>query len=308
MISFRYREKETAIHRLNPLCKIVWVISIFIMALVIDNPLLLLMLFLSTLPVVASAKVWNEWTSFMKLAIFLCLAIIVINALVSYEGSHVIARASFKIPVMGIPTITLEAIFYGIAMSVRLLAIISAFSILTLTVNPDSIMLLMTKMKLPYKSVLVTSLSTRFVPTFIDDIERITDVQRTRGLQLDKGRLPQRIRRRMSIIIPLLSNSLDRSVQVAEAMEARAFGSGIKRTFYKEIKMSRIDIVTLIFVLALCALGISIMVMGYGSYQYYPVIEGLEFGAMEWILVPALPLLISSVILLAHLKRKIDLD
>jgi len=308
VISFRYREKGTVIHRLNPFCKLAWVGSVSVLALILDNPLFLLLLFLSTLPVVITAKVWREWASFVKLALYLCLAIIVINALVSYHGTHVLAQAPFRIPIIGTPTITLEAIFYGVAMCLRLLAIISAFAILTFTVHPDDLMLSMIKMKLPYKSVLVTSLSTRFVPTLIDDVERITDVQRSRGLELDKGRLPQKIRDRMSIIIPLLSNSLDRTVQVAEAMESRAFGSGTKRTFYKEIRMSHIDVITLISGFLPLAFGIFMRLSGYGDYQYYPTLEGMNLSGLEWSMLMFMMLLLSTVVLLAFVKRRFDLD
>jgi len=308
VINLSYREKGTVIHRLNPFCKLAWVVSVFVLALVLDNPLFLFLLFLSTLPLVLTAKVWSEWTSFMKFAVYICLAIIVINALVSYRGEHVLAVAPFSIPVMGTPTITLEAILFGIAMSIRLLAIISAFAIITLTVNPDDMMLSMIRMKLPYKSVLVTSLSTRFFPTLINDVERISDVQRTRCLELDKGRLPQRIKRSMSVIIPLLSNSLDRTVQVAEAMESRAFGSGTKRTFYRDIRTSRIDIVTLILALSPCALGILMLISGYGDYQYYPTLGGMNLSGLEWAMLPILVLLVSSVVPLAFLKRRVDLD
>ena len=103
------------------------------------------------------------------------------------------------------------------------------------------------KMKLPYKSVLVTSLSTRFIPCLIEDAERIRDAYRTRGIQLDTGNWFRKLRRRADIAIPLLSNSLDRAVQVAEAMEARAFGAGQGRTFYKDIKLAPMDVVTLVF-------------------------------------------------------------
>ena len=312
MISFRYKEKGTIIHKLNPFCKLAWVGSIFILALILNNPLFLLLLFLSTLSVVIAAKVWKEWTSFMKLALYICVAIVIINALVDalvgHNGSSVLVEAPFQIPVIGTPIITLEAIFFGLGMCLRLLAIISAFAILTLTIHPDDMMLSMIKMKLPYKSVLVTSLSTRFVPTLIDDVERITDVQRSRGLELDRGSLSQKVKGRMSVIIPLLSNSLDRTVQVAEAMESRAFGSGTKRTFYKDIQFSRIDIVTLIFVFAPCALGIFMLLRGYGDYQYYPTLGSMNLSVMEWSILPVLVLLLSSVIFLAFLKRRIDLD
>jgi len=306
--SFRYRDKGTPVHKLNPFAKLAWTGSILILTLILNNPLFLLVLFLSTLPVVKVARVWGEWRSFMKLTLYLCAAIIIINALVSSHGSHVLIEAPFRMPVIGTPVITLEAIFYGVAMSLRLLAIISAFAILTFTVHPDDMMLTMIKMKLPYKSVLVTSLSTRFIPTLIDDTQRITDVQRSRGLELDKGKLTQRIRSRSSIVIALLSNSLDRTVQVAEAMESRAFGTGRGRTFYKDIKLTLVDVTTVVLALLPLALGIFMSLSGYGQYQYYPTIQRMSLSGLEWSLVALLVFILLAILPLAYLKQRVDLD
>lgn len=308
MISFRYQDKGTVIHKLNPFCKLLWVVTIVVFALIFDSPVYILLLFLSTLPVAMVAKVWKEWASFMKFTLYICIAIIIINMLLSYHGTHILLEAPFRIPVMGTPIITLEAIFYGVVMAVRLMAIISAFAIFTFTIHPDDLMLAMIKMKLPYKSVLVTSLSTRFVPTLIDDVERISDVQRSRGLELDKGNLRQKIKSRMAIIIPLLSNSLNRTVQVSEAMESRAFGYGKNRTFYKEIRLSRMDAITLILGFLTCAFGIFMCLSGYGNYQYYPTLEGINISGLEWFMLGLLMILLLSVVFLSFVKRRVELD
>ena len=308
MISFRFQNKDTPVHRLNPFCKLVWVTVILVLALIFDHPLYIFLLFLSTLPLVAVAKIWREWASAIKLVLYLGIFIVVINALVVSQGAHVLLEAPFEIPALGPLNITLEAIFFGLMMALRLLAIISAFTILNFTVHPDDMMLAMMKMKLPYKSVLTTSLSTRFIPTLIDDIERLTDVQRTRGLEMDKGRLLQRVRKRATILIPLLSNSLDRTVQVAEAMESRAFGQGTGRTFYKEIRFSRFDIIILIFVILPLVWAIALRTSGYGSYQYYPSLEAMSFGGPEDFWLAMLLLLMVAPVPMAFLKRRIDLD
>jgi len=308
VISFRYRDKGSPIHKLNSFSKLAWIGSILVLALLLDNPLFLFFLFLSTLPIVVAARVWREWLSFMKFTVYLCLAIIIINTLVSQHGTHVLAEAPFSLPMLGTPVITLEAICYGVAMSLRLLAIISAFTVLTLTIHPDDLMLVMIRIKLPYKSVLVTSLSTRFIPTLIDDVERITDVQRSRGLELDKGNLVQKIRKRTSIVIALLSNSLDRAIQVAEAMESRAFGTGRNRTFYKKIGLSPTDIVTLPFGLLPGALGIFMVISGCGQYRYYPTLEPINLSSIEWYMLAVLVFALTALLPLAYLKRSIDLD
>ncbi|MFC1931033.1 energy-coupling factor transporter transmembrane component T family protein [Chloroflexota bacterium] len=308
MISFRYRDKGTAIHKLNPFCKLGWVASIFVLALIFNNPLYLLLLFLSTLPLVITARVWREWASLIKFAFYLCLAIIIINALVSSHGSYLLWQAPFEVPLIGAPVITLEAVLFGVGMSLRLLAIISAFAILTFTTHPDDLMLSMIKMKLPYKSVLVTSLTTRFIPTLIDDVERISDVQRSRGLELDRGKLVHRIKSRMAIIIPLLSNSLDRTVQVAEAMEARAFSSGAKRTFYHEVKLTKFDVPILILSFLPLALGVFMWWWGQGDYQYYPTLEEISFSGFGYAMLALLVFLLCAIVPLASLKKRLELD
>jgi energy-coupling factor transport system permease protein len=306
--SFRYQDKGTPVHKLNPFSKLGWITSILILSLVLDSPLFLLAVFLSTLPLVKAARVWHEWLSAMRLALYLSAAIILINALVSSHGAHVLYEAPFHLPLVGAPVITLEAIIYGAVMSLRLLSIISAFALLTLTVNPDDMMLAMIKMKLPYKSVLVVSISTRFIPTLLDDVARITDVQRSRGLELDRGRLARRIKSRTAIVTALLSNSLDRAVQVAEAMESRAFGTGRQRTFYRDLGFSLTDITIVVFSLLPAALGIFMGLNGYGQYQYYPTGSWINPTGWEAWLLALMTVLLVALLPLTYLKRRLDLD
>lgn len=308
MISLRYRSKGTPVHALNPLAKLAWVASIFVLSLLFNHPVYLLLLFLATLPLIIAARIWREWVSLMKFTLYLCLAIIIINALVSSHGTHILWQAPFWLPLVGTPVITLEAIFFGVGMCLRLLAIISAFTLLTFTVHPDDIMLAMLKVKLPYKSVMAISLSTRFIPTLIADADRISDVQRSRGLELDGGRLTHRLKSRMAIIIPLLSNSLDRTVQVAEAMEARAFGSGQKRSFYKEITLKKPDLPALVMGLVPLLLGIFIWWRGMGGYRYYPALAELRFTAWEGTLLALLILCLVMMLPLGLIRKEAEID
>ncbi len=308
MTGFRYKDSDTAIHRLNPFCKLLWMANILIFALVFNNPVYLLALFLATLPLVAAARLGKEWLSVMKFTLYLGIAIVLINMLVSYHGAHILLEAPFRLPGVGVPTLTLEAAFFGVAMSLRLALIISAFAVLTFTVHPDDLLLAMIKMKLPYKSVLVTSLSTRFIPTLVEDAQCLSDVQRSRGLELDRGSLGQKIRSRMAIVIPLLSNSLDRTVQLSEAMESRAFGSGGKRTFYKPIRFAARDALALTVGFLAAALGIFMRLRGYGDYQYYPTLGGIGAGALEWSMLGLLVLFLLSGVFLAVGRRGVGLD
>jgi energy-coupling factor transport system permease protein len=308
MLNLKYQDKHTTIHHLNSLCLFLWVLNVVIFAMILNNPLYLFCLFLCTIPLVAVAKVLREWLSFMKFTFYLCIAIIIINALVSNQGAHVLFEIPLRIPILGRPVVTLEAIFFGVAMSLRLISIISAFTILNLVIHPDDLMQSMTKLKLPYKSLLVVSLCSRFIPSLIDDVDRITDVQRSRGLEMDKGPLLLKIKRRFSILIPLLSNSLDKAVQVSEAMEARAFGTGEGRTFFKELTLSRLDISMLALGFATFVFGILLFYSGYGDYSYYPQLSAIVINTAGLFLLAGLMTLLLSIVLLAFIKRRVDFD
>jgi len=308
MRALNYRDKDTVIHSLSPLVKLAWGGGLVLLSLIFNHPVYILILFLSIIPMVRLAGVGREWASALKFTLWLGLSIIVINALLSYHGDHVLLTAPFRLPVIGYPVITLEAIAFGAVMALKLAVIISVFTLINLTVHPDDIMAVLLKMRLPYKSVLVTSLSTRFVPCLVEDMGRIGDGYRTRGVQLDAGSWFKKLKNRGKMTVALLANSLDRAVQVAEAMEARAFGNGKKRVLYKDISISKMDAVTLGVGLLPLAAGIAVRVMGYGDYQYYPNLTSIGGGAVEWLMPAMILLLLAALVPFAFLKRRIELD
>jgi energy-coupling factor transport system permease protein len=308
MMKFRYTDKDSPVHQLNPLTKLAWVMSLTVLTFILDHPLALLCLFLVTLLPVISAGIRREWASFMKFSLFLCLTIIIINVLFSYHGAHVLWKMPVRIPVVGVPQITLEAIVFGLSMSLRLLTLISAFTIFSLTVHPDDILQSMLKLKVPYKSVLVASLSTRFVPLLMDDAGRIRDLQRSRGLETDRGNILRRIKNQAAVLVPLLSNSLDRTVQLAEAMEARGFGSGHKRSFYKPLKLTGVDRLALTVSLLPVPAGILLRWWGEGVYQYYPSLGKINYGLFEWSMLAFVFCSLSLIIPLGQIKKRRAFD
>ena len=308
MLHFQYRDKASPIHRLSPFCTLAWVTTISVLALIYDHPFYLAVFFLTTLPVVFAAGVRREWSAMMRYTLSLCFLLAAFNVLFNQQGAHVLWQAPFIIPVIGTPGLTLEALIFSAAMSLRLLAIISAFVVLTLTIHPDGLMPVLTRLKFPYRVVLVASLSLRFIPTLLDDLSRLTDVQRSRGVNMDRGNLIQRIRNRSAVILPLLSNSLERAVQLAEAMEARAFGSGAKRSYFRAVRTDNFDRLMLLPVLAALFLGVSARLTGAGSFQYFPSVGNFDIGIFNVAVAALLVFLLSAVVPLSVLKmgRKLD--
>jgi len=131
-LKLSYYDKKTPVHRLHPACKILWVFGVLFGSIIINDPILLLLLFLSTIPFAILGKITKEWFSFVRLALWLSLIIIIINMLASQHGSTILYSIS-GLPLFGTIKITLESLLFGVAMSLRLLSTLSAFAIITLT-------------------------------------------------------------------------------------------------------------------------------------------------------------------------------
>ena len=100
-------------------------------------------------------------------------------------------------------------------MSLRMAVVISGFALMSLIISPAESLRLMKGLRIPARSIFMTSLSLRFFPALLEDAQAISEAQRSRGASL-KG-----IRGKGPVLLPLLSNALERSVDVAEAIEAR---------------------------------------------------------------------------------------
>lgn len=303
-MNYKFITKDSLYHRLNPLCKIIWSLLVVIAALVFNNPLYLALLFLATVLIAVYAGILREWTSYMKYSIWLCMLIILINPLFSYHGTHIIYVFPFKIPVIGSPRITLEALAYGCGMALRLLTIISAFATLTYTVNPDDMLNSLTKIKPFYRSAYVTSLAVRFMPTLIQDSDTIGEVQMSRGLEINSGNMIQKIKNRIPVLIPLLSNSLDRAIQVSEAMESRAFGCSKKRTFYRNTGLSGVEFIIIALMISAALMVVYIKSAGFGDYSYYPALKPILLTYNEMLVIGGFLGLILSIIPLTKINSR----
>jgi energy-coupling factor transport system permease protein len=263
----------------------VWAAGVVVAGLLFDNPVYVAALLGTLLLVAVKAGVIRSWLSAMRPAVWLGASVVLINAVVSQHGAHVLATAPFSLPMLGTPAIHLEALAYGGGMALKLLVALGAFAILNLTLHPDDMMDNLLRLRLPYRSVLVASLSTRFVPCILEDAGRIRDAYQTRGLELGAGCWLKRVANGGRLLVPLLANSLDRAVQVAEAMESRAFGLRGRRSFYRQRGLGGRDAGALLCAVALGLLGVVIHVLGYDEYQFYPTMQPISLNPVDGLLM-----------------------
>ncbi|MCI5538896.1 MAG: energy-coupling factor transporter transmembrane component T [Oscillospiraceae bacterium] len=153
-------------------------------------------------------------------------------------------------------------------MIVRIMALIFVSSLLTYTTSPtaltDGIERLLSPLnyiKIPVHTLaMMMTIALRFIPTLIDEIEKITDSQKARGADLETGGLVQRAKALVPVFVPLFVNSFRRAYELAFAMECRCYTGGEGRTRMKKFKLCARDYLSLVIVVLVLA---GIIVLNY---------------------------------------------
>ena len=156
-------------------------------------------------------------------------------------------------------TIYAEGVRYAVLMAVRVIALIAGTSLLTYTTSPivltdaiENLLKPFAKLHLPvHELAMMMTIALRFIPTLIDETEKIMNAQKARGAKLDTGKLTERIRALVPILIPLFISAFRRADELAMAMECRCYHGGDGRTRLKVLRFTRED--------ALCAVAITVM-------------------------------------------------
>lgn len=145
--------------------------------------------------------------------------------------------------------ITLNGINRAIFVTVRIVCLILASSCLTFTTSPteltDAIERLMKPLKVIHFPVheiaMMMSLALRFVPTLLEETDKIMQAQKARGAEMDTGNLIKRVKALIPILVPLFVSAFRRAYDVATAMECRCYRGGAGRTRMKQIHMAGRD-------------------------------------------------------------------
>jgi energy-coupling factor transport system permease protein len=236
----KFRKVYSPIHNLDPRVKFIYVISVFVAAILFGEILPLLVLFLLQIPFVLLAGVQREWLRSLRGALFLATFIFFTNILFRWLA----AGYNF------LPT----DIEFSLAMTLRFVVLVESFSVFFLTTSPDLLGLALEQSRVPYEFSFAFTTAVRFVPVLAEEAQTIMDAQKARGLELEKGGFMKRIRNYVPVLIPLIVSAIRRSLELAEAMESRAWGAVKKRTNLYALTLHRGDA-------ALLAITVGVLVL-----------------------------------------------
>lgn len=248
---------NSIIHRLDPRFKII-ITFIFILMLFTGKSLVCLAVgalytviavLLSKIPLKMFAK------SIKPLLPFLIITA-VLNIFLSDSGKTVFEWKFIKITESGIDV--------SIFMVIRIVLLIAGSSLLTYTTSPitltDAVEHLLSplkKLNFPvHELAMMMSIALRFIPTLIEETDKIMSAQKARGAEIDTGSFMTRTKNMMSILVPLFISSFRRADELATAMECRCYNGGEGRTRLRQLKSTNADYAALAFTIVFYILAI----------------------------------------------------
>uniref|UniRef100_A0A7C1GA97 Energy-coupling factor transporter transmembrane protein EcfT n=1 Tax=Thermofilum adornatum TaxID=1365176 RepID=A0A7C1GA97_9CREN len=135
-------------------------------------------------------------------------------------------------------TPNLQGAIYALVMTLRFATLITSFALFFNSTSPEEIGIALEGVGVPRDFSLLINMSFRFVPTLANDIQIVSDALRSRGLELEKGRLYNRIKNYVYLLVPLIIFEVRRSMMIAEALEARGYGLDVKPTRLVSLKFT----------------------------------------------------------------------
>ena len=248
------------VHRLDPRSKLVaailYIVALFLckgwVAYALSLAVLLLAIKVSTIAPKAIIRG-------MKPVVILLVFTALLNMLY-YPGEQVLVS-------FWIITITLEGVRHAFFMVVRILMLISCTFLLTYTTSPlaltdglESLLSPLKKLRFPvHELAMMMSIALRFIPTLIEETDKIMSAQRARGADFDSGNLFQKAKALIPLLVPLFISAFRRADELATAMECRCYHGGQGRTRLKKLELTAADG----FVMAgALALGVLVWILG----------------------------------------------
>lgn len=267
-----YDPKDTWIHRLSGLTKLVFFLVWSIVSMITYDTRVLLFMLISSLIIFRVSKI--EWkqisTVFNFILFFLCLNLIAVFLFSPYEGVKIYGTQQNLWHIAGNYTITKEQLFYEFNIMIKYFTVIPAVLMFILTTNPSEFAASMNRIGMSYKISYSIAIALRYIPDVQADFTKIKHAQEARGIEMSsKAGLIDRIKNVSSILFPLIFTSMDRIDVVSNAMELRGFGKNKKRTWYSGKKLSSKDITVIVVVLIFAAASLMITFAD-GSRFYNP--------------------------------------
>ena len=234
----QYYKGDSFVHKLDPRAKIILTVLFVAMIFLCKNFFSLALVLGFILLSVAVSKVpFKMFLKSLKPIVPIVLFTAIINIFYITGGKELIS--------LGFITVTEKGVFTAVFMAIRIIFLIISSSLLTYTTVPtqltDAIERLLSPLKIFHIPVhtlaMMMTLALRFIPTLIEEVERITNAQKARGADFESGSFMDKIKALIPILIPLFISAFRRAYELSYAMTCRCYTGGEGRTRMKQMKL-----------------------------------------------------------------------
>jgi len=264
----RATAEKPALARRQPAASAGYVAAVAFAALVIVNPVQATILLALIVAILAASGRLRASLPYVRVALAVGLFLAILNPFFSRGGLTVLWEA--ELGPLGL-TLTLEGLAYGVTTALRLTAVVLAFALFNVALDPDDQLGLLSRFS--FRSGLVLSLAARLLPVLSSDGNHVADAQRARGMELDRGTRRERAVARLPLLGALLTRSLERAVDVAAAMEARGYGSGRRSRWLHRRPWRAADIALAGGAVLAAAALLGGLLRGAVAYDFFPLLD-----------------------------------
>ena len=232
---FQYIDRDTFVHKLNPLTKIFFCVAVIIAGILCGDPVVLLVLMALPLAGLLIAGMAGEIKQQLKMLWVVFAFLIILTVLTVRSGA--------EYGIGGTTLFTYDGLMLGIVISLRLAAMFFAFMLLVNTTRPsDLVNTLVSRLYFPMDYALMLMITLRFIPTLQIEARKIREAQAVRGFSASG--LKNITKSISPTITPLLSNSIGRAGSLGHIIELRGYHSGSKVKF-TAIPLQAVDFIAL---------------------------------------------------------------
>lgn len=241
----QYFPGNSIVHKLDPRMKIILIFLLIVSIFICKNIAGLGAIILFSVILVLISKIpFKTVLKSIKPLVVIILLTAVLNIFYG-KGDALVQLGKLKITADGIET----AVF----MAVRIITLVVISSLLTYTTSPTELTDALERLLKPLKLIkidvhsiaMTMTIALRFIPTLIEEIEKIMSAQKSRGADLESGSLIHRAKALIPVLIPLFVSAFRRAGELAYAMECRCYHGGEGRTKMKVMKLSARDFLSL---------------------------------------------------------------
>lgn len=251
----QYYESRSVIHKTDPRIKIILLILLIVFIFLAKNGFALGFAVISVLAVMLITKIPIKlYFKNMKAILPVLIFTAVLNLFYGESGKVLLSFWKLQI--------TTDGVSRAVFMATRIILLIFISSALTYTTTPNDLTDAIERLLGPLKYVglknavhtlaMMMTIALRFIPTLIEEAEKIMNAQKARGADLENGKLTERVKALIPILIPLLISSVRRAYELAEAMECRCYNGGEGRTRMKQMHLKGLDFAVFGVALVIC--------------------------------------------------------